>query len=103
MSVNKISGMRFREELQRGHDILSNEPLIGEALLYKKDMYDSQANPTQAWQQMTMRTTQRQNEQADQADAPPPKSEGKASSQQAAAAAEGESKRSQHPVISTRS
>lgn len=46
MSVNKISGMRFREELQRGHDILSNEPLEGEAMLYKKDMYDSQQRPT---------------------------------------------------------
>lgn len=51
---------------------------------------------------MSMRTTQRQVEQADQAGAPPPKSEGKASSQQAAPA-EGQSKRSQHPVISTRS
>ena len=57
MSVNKISGVRFREELQRGHDILSNEPLEGEAMLYKKDMYDSQKKPTQAWQQMSMRTT----------------------------------------------
>lgn len=46
MSVNKISGMRFREELQRGHDILSNVPLEGEAMLYKKDMYDSQQRPT---------------------------------------------------------
>ena len=46
MSVNKISGMRFREELQRGHDILSNEPLEGEAMLYKKDMYDSEKRPT---------------------------------------------------------
>lgn len=25
MSINKISGMRFREELKRGHDILSND------------------------------------------------------------------------------
>lgn len=35
MSLNKISGMRFREELDRGHDILSNGELIGKAITYK--------------------------------------------------------------------
>ena len=49
MAVNKISGMRFREELERGHHILSNEALDGRAVQYKRDMYVAGTRPTQAW------------------------------------------------------
>ena len=49
MSINKISGMRFREEVERGHHILSNEPLDGRAIQYKKDMFAEKSRPTQAW------------------------------------------------------
>ena len=102
MSINKISGKRYREELDRGHHILSNEALDGEALLYKKDMFDTNARATQAWHQLSMRNQPGESEAAvpaEQADAPPPKSEQKSASQ----AGEGASRRSQHPVISTRS
>ena len=49
MSINKISGMRFREELERGHDILSNEELAGRAAAYKRAMAQAGATPTDAW------------------------------------------------------
>ena len=39
MKINKISGMRFREEVDRGFHILSNIDLDGKALEYKKLMY----------------------------------------------------------------
>ena len=39
MSINKISGMRFREELERGHDILSNGQLAGKDTEYKRAMW----------------------------------------------------------------
>jgi hypothetical protein len=49
MSVNKVSGMRYREELDRGHHILSNEALDGRAITYKRDMLGNGSTATQAW------------------------------------------------------
>lgn len=108
MSINKISGLRYREELERGHHILSNEVLDGRATQYKKDMFDTGALPTQAWSNLTQTAQPTESEAAMPAEQAeqlkeanhdvPPKSEQKEASQ----AGEG-SKRSQHPVISTRS
>lgn len=64
MSINKISGKRYREELDRGHHILSNDALGGEALLYKKDMHDTNARATQAWHQLGMRNQPGESEAA---------------------------------------
>lgn len=110
MSINKISGLRYREELQRGHHILSNHVLDGRAAQYKMDMFEGGARPTQAWTSLAQTAPPPKEseaampaEQAEQLKEAnhdvPPKSEQKEGSQQAG---EG-SRRSQHPVISTRS
>ena len=39
MAMNKISGLRYREEIDRGHNILSNGELDGRGINYKKSMY----------------------------------------------------------------
>lgn len=49
MSLNKISGKRFREELKRGHDILSNDELGGKAITYKQEMYEKGQQAPKAW------------------------------------------------------
>lgn len=86
--------MRFREELERGHHILSNEALDGRAVQYKKDMFQQSSRPTQAWTNLGP-PPPKPVEEAEQA-----KEEGP---QEAAKASDVGSKRSQHPVISTRS
>ena len=102
MAVNKISGMRYREEIERGHHILSNQALEGRAIDYKSSMYGTGANPTNAWNTLASSAFPKVEVHAEQAaqlqEANHVASEQKAPSQ----AAEG-SKRSQHPVISTRS
>ena len=45
MAMNKISGMRYREELERGHNILSNDELDGRGISYKKSMYQDKSKP----------------------------------------------------------
>lgn len=49
MSINKISGQRFREELKRGHHILSNDPLDGKDFQYKRGMCEDNQKPYDAW------------------------------------------------------
>ena len=49
MAMNKISGLRYREELERGHHILSNGELDGKGIQYKKSMYNEKNRPYEAW------------------------------------------------------
>jgi hypothetical protein len=43
--MNKISGLRYREEIDRGHHILSNGELDGRGIEYKKNMYQEENRP----------------------------------------------------------
>ena len=47
--MNKISGMRFREEVNRGHDIISNDQLKGNYIDYKREMATNNARAYGAW------------------------------------------------------
>ena len=47
--MNKISGMRFREEVNRGHDIISNDQLKGNYIDYKREMATNNARAYSAW------------------------------------------------------
>ena len=51
MAVNKISGLRYREETQRGFDILTNNKLDGAGITYKMEKV-SGSGPVKAWNQV---------------------------------------------------
>lgn len=48
MKLNKISGLRYREETQRGFDILTNNKLEGAGVSYKMEQV-SNSGPVKAW------------------------------------------------------
>ena len=50
LKLNKISGMRFREEIERGFDILSNNQLAGKEIDYKLKLYKEGVKPLDAFQ-----------------------------------------------------
>jgi hypothetical protein len=49
LKLNKISGMRFREEIERGFDILSNNQLAGKEIDYKIKLYKEGVKPLDAF------------------------------------------------------
>ena len=49
MILNKISGKRFREEIERGFNILSNDQLNGKDVNYKTEMLFNSKKPYEAW------------------------------------------------------
>jgi len=49
LKLNKISGMRFREEIDRGFHILSNNQLAGKEIDYKIKLYKEGVKPLDAF------------------------------------------------------
>lgn len=49
--MNKISGLRFKEETQRGFDILTNNKLEGAGVSIKMEQVSS-SGPVKAWNQV---------------------------------------------------
>lgn len=48
LSLNKVSGLRFKEETRRGFDILNNAKLEGPATTIKMEQVN-QSGPIKAW------------------------------------------------------
>ena len=55
LKLNKISGMRFREEIERGFHILSNSELSGKGIDYKKKLFKEGAKPLEAFQSIVQK------------------------------------------------
>lgn len=51
LRLNKISGLRFKEETQRGFDILTNTKLEGQGVSIKMEQV-SNAGPVKAWKKV---------------------------------------------------
>lgn len=57
MRLNKISGLRFREETERGYDIVNNSKLDGPATTIKQDQVDG-SGPVKVWNNMLYNANQ---------------------------------------------
>ena len=53
MRLNKISGLRYREETERGYDIVNNSKLDGAATTIKQDQVDG-SGPVKVWNNMLL-------------------------------------------------
>ena len=63
LKLNKISGLRFKEETERGFDILTNSKLEGPATTLKQDQVSS-SGPVKVWKNALYAATQ--NDQVDE-------------------------------------
>ena len=50
LRLNKISGLRYKEEAERGFDIVTGDKLEGPAVTYKQNQV-SNSGPVKAWNQ----------------------------------------------------
>ena len=50
MRLNKVSGLRYKEEAERGFDIVTGDKLEGPAVTYKQNQV-SNSGPVKAWNQ----------------------------------------------------
>lgn len=48
--------MRFREEIERGFHILSNNELSGKGIEYKKKLFKEGAKPSEAFQSIVQKS-----------------------------------------------
>lgn len=61
MKLNKISGLRYKEETQRGFDILTNSKLEGAGTAIKMEQV-SNSGPVGAWRKVLANANQEENE-----------------------------------------